>query len=75
MRSSLTGAVIGIVGLIIGLTVLDQFLARVESSELHSTAEPVVCRWHARLLKEGRAAEAIDQVPERARGGTQQSRI
>src|ERR1700744_698154 len=60
MKSSLTGAVIGIVALITGLTVLDQFLARVESSELHSTAERSYAAG-TRLLKEGRASEAIDQ--------------
>ncbi len=39
MKSSLTSAVIAIVALIVGLSALDQFLAKVESSELHSTAE------------------------------------
>src|ERR1700729_3568809 len=60
MKSSLTGAVIGIVALIIGLTVLDQLLAKVESSELRSTAERSYAAG-TRLLKEGRATEAIDQ--------------
>lgn len=60
MRSSLTSAVIGIAALIIGLTALDQFLARVESSELQSTAERSYAAG-TRLLKQGRPAEAIDQ--------------
>jgi tetratricopeptide (TPR) repeat protein len=60
MKSSLTSVVIGILALIVGLTALDQFLARMESSELHSTAERSYVAG-TRLLKEGRAAEAVDQ--------------
>jgi len=60
MKSSLTGAVIGIVALIIGLTALDQFLAKVESSELHSTAERSYTQG-TRLIREGKAAEAVDR--------------
>ncbi len=60
MRSSLTSAVIAILALIVGLSVLDQFLAKVESSELHSTAERSYIQG-TRLIREGKAAEAVER--------------
>jgi Tfp pilus assembly protein PilF len=57
----MTRLVIGIALVIVAMSALDQFLARVESAEMHSAAQSAYNDGE-RLLTEGKAVDAIDRL-------------
>src|SRR5579862_7485398 len=59
MTQRLTGIVIALVLIVAALSALDRALAKVESVELHSTAQRAYLAG-SRLLAAGKAGEAID---------------
>ncbi len=63
MRSKLSGVVIVLFAIVVALSVLDRFLAKVESAELHSTAQTDY-QAGSRLLAAGQAARAVDLLRE-----------
>lgn len=63
MRPKWTRVAITLTLVIVALSALDRFLARVESAEMHSTAQRSY-RAGSRLLAAGKAAEAIDPLRE-----------
>jgi tetratricopeptide (TPR) repeat protein len=63
MKPKLTGLVVALVVIVVALSVLDRFLARVESSELHGTAQQSYLEG-SKLLAAGKAAEAVEYLQE-----------
>lgn len=61
MTRRLTGLVIALVVITIALTALDRALAKIESTELHDTAQRSYLAGY-NLLQAGKAAEAIDPL-------------
>ena len=61
MRSKLTGLILTLVGVILALSALDQFLARVESAEMEGTAQRSYLAG-SQLLAAGKPAEAVDPL-------------
>ena len=59
MRPKITGVVVILFAVIAALSALDRFLARVESSELHGSAQRSF-EAGSRLLQTGKAGEAVD---------------
>jgi tetratricopeptide (TPR) repeat protein len=59
MKSKMTGVAITLVAIVVALSALDRFLAKVESAELHSTAQNAYLAG-SRLLAAGKAAAAVD---------------
>lgn len=59
----LTGVVISLALIMVALSALDRFLARVESAELHATAQRSYLAG-SRLLAAGKAGEAVDFLRE-----------
>lgn len=61
MRTTLTGVALTLVAIVVALSAIDRFLARVESAELHAAAQDSYLAG-SRLLAAGKAGEAVDPL-------------